>query len=244
MNASISAGRLVGLGQDVEVADGLLAAAEGAGRLHRPDAGRRAETVDQGRHDLFRPVQPHPVEPVVEPGDALEHERLGPGGHPADRPQPALLGGQPQVGHRLDAELGVELADRLGAEARDLEDLDEARRHFRPEPVVDRHVAGRGDLADLVRDGLADARGGRRVAGPIGRHEVDRAAPDGVGGAVVGDGLEDELTLELEHVADLVEDPGEVAVGQVGGVDRVIGHRPMVDGQAATTRSRPARLAR
>ena len=237
-------GRLVGLGQDVEVADRLLAATEGAGRLHRPDAGRRAETVDQGRHELLGPVQPHPVEAVVEPGDALEHESLGPGGHPADGPQPALLGGPPQVVHRLDAELRVELADGLGAETGDLEDLDEARRDLGPKPVVDGHVAGRGDLPDLVRDGLADARDGRRVAGAIGRHEVDRAASDGIGGSMVGDGLEHELALELEHVADLVEDPGEVAVGQVGGVDRVIGHRPMVVGQAATTRSRPARLAR
>ena len=96
------------------------------------------------------------------------------------------------------------------------EDLDEARRDLRPEPVVDGHVAGRRELADLVGDGLADARDRRRVARPVGRHEVDRAAPDGVGGAVVGDGLEHELALELEHVADLVEDPGEVAVGQVG----------------------------
>ena len=40
--------------------------------------------------------------------------------------------------------------------------------------------------------------------------------PDGVGRAVVGDRLEDELALEFEDVADLVEDPREVAVGQVG----------------------------
>ena len=58
------------------------------------------------------------------------------------------------------------------------------------------------------------------VAGPVGRDEVDRAAADGVGGAVVGDGLEHELALDLEHVADLVEDPGEVAVGQARGGGR------------------------
>ena len=75
-------------------------------------------------------------------------------------------------------------------------------------------LAGRGELGDLVADGLADARDLRRLAGPIGGHEVDRAAPDGIGGAVVGDGLEHELALDLEHVADLVEDPGQVAVGQ------------------------------
>ena len=138
----------------------------------------------------------------------------------------------------------MELADRLGPEARDAQELDEARRHLGPEPVVEGHVAGRGELADLVADGLADARDRRRVARAIGRHEVDRAAPDGVGRAVVGDGLEHELALDLEHVADLVEDPGEVAVGQLGRASRSR-HRSPADGsgQAATTRSRPGRLA-
>ena len=71
-------------------------------------------------------------------------------------------------------------------------------------------------ILSLIAAPTPGIRGG--VAGPVGRHEVDRAAPDGVGRAVVGDGLEDELALDLEHVADVVEDPGEVAVGQVGGV--------------------------
>ena len=91
---------------------------------------------------------------------------------------------------------------------------DERRRHLGPEPLVERQVAGRGELGQLVADGLADARDLGRRARPVGRHDVDRAATDGVGGAVVGDGLEHELALELEHVADLVEDPGEVAVGE------------------------------
>ena len=175
-----------------------------------------------------------------------------------------VLGGARRSSTVSIAELGVELADRLRTEPRDLEHLDEGRRDLRPQLVVDGHVAGRDELADLVADGLADARDRRRVARPIRRHEVDRAAPDRVGRAVVGDGLEHELALELEHVADLVEDPGEVAVGQFDGLGglaaaaarltarafRCVGHRrwsaraAMVVGQAATTRSRPARLAR
>ena len=62
---------------------------------------------------------------------------------------------------------------------------------------------------------------------------------------MVGDRLEDELALEFEDVADLVEDPREVAVGQVGRFNgRVRGHARMVARQAATTLSRPARFAR
>ena len=142
----------------------------------------------------------------------------------------------------------MELADGLGPEPGDLQELDEARRDLGPQPLVEGEAAGRGELGELVADRLADARDARRIPGPVGRHEVDRAPSDRIGGAVVGDDLEPELTLELEHVADLVEDPGKVAVGQC----RLVGgHRP--DGrrlpgrtgrQAATTRSRPAFLAR
>ena len=55
----------------------------------------------------------------------------------------------------------------------------------------------------------------RRVAGPVRGDEVDRAAPDRVGRPVVGDRLERDLALDLKDVADLVEDPGEIPVGQV-----------------------------
>jgi hypothetical protein len=34
---------------------------------------------------------------------------------------------------------------------------------------------------------------------------------------VIGNRLEPQLALHLEHVADLVEDPGEIAVGQPAG---------------------------
>ena len=76
-------------------------------------------------------------------------------------------------------------------------------------------MAGRGELRDLVADGRTDARDARRVPGPVRRHEVHRAAPDRVGRPVIGDGLEDELALDLQHVADVVEDASEVAVRQV-----------------------------
>jgi hypothetical protein len=76
-------------------------------------------------------------------------------------------------------------------------------------------VAGRHELGDLVADRLADAGDLGRVAGTVGGDQVDGAAPDRVGRPVVGDRLERDLALDLEDVADLVEDPGEVAVGQL-----------------------------
>ena len=155
--------RLVGLGEDVEIADRLLPAPERAGRLHRPDARRRRQRVDQRRDGLLGAVEAHPVEPLVELGDPLEDQRLGLGRHPAQAPQAAVLGGLAQVVDGLDAELRVELADGLRSEPGDAQQLDEARRDLRPEAVVVGHVAGRRQLEDLVADRLADARDlGRR----------------------------------------------------------------------------------
>ena len=106
-------------------------------------------------------------------------------------------------------------------------------------------MTGRRQLGDLVLDRLADARDLGRLPGSVCRYDIERAATDGVGRAVVGDRLEDELALQLEDVADLVEDPREVAVGQLGRlIGRAIDHGRMVARQAATTLSRPSRFAR
>ncbi len=66
--------------------------------------------------------------------------------------------------------------------------------------------------------------------------DVDRSPTERVGGAVIGDRLEHEFALDLEEVADLVEDPGKVSVGgqlriwwQGRGFGLVCGgHGPMV----------------
>ncbi len=215
MNASTSvAGWSVSASRSRSPIDSLRRRNEPAGSM-RQHAGRRRQRRHEAGHQLLGTVEPHPVEPLIELGDALQDERLGPWRHPAQAAQAPALGRGAEVVDRLDAEIRVELADGLGSEPRDPQQLDEARRDLGTEPVVVGHVAGRDELADLVADRLADARDRRRVARAVGRHEVDRAAPDGVGGSVVGDGLEHELALQLEHVADGVEDAGEVAVGQV-----------------------------
>ena len=92
-------------------------------------------------------------------------------------------------------------------------------RDLRAEPVVERHAAGRGELHDLVADRPADARDRAPVAGAVGGRDVERRPGDGVRGAVVGDRLERDLALDLEDVADLVEDPRQVVVGE-GGLPR------------------------
>jgi hypothetical protein len=140
---------------------------------------------------------------------------LGSRGDSLEIPERPRLRRLAEVLERLDMELLVDELHGLGPQARDLEQANEARRNLRPEPVVIGHVASRHELGGLVADRLADARDLRRVAGPVRGDEVDRAAPDRIGRPVVGDRLERDLALDLEDVADLVEDPGEVAVGQV-----------------------------
>ena len=183
----------------------------------------------------------------------------------------ARLGGALEVLERLDAELLVELLDGLRPDTGDVHELDERRRDLRPQPLVVGHPARRRELGDLVADRGADPGDAWRLACPVGGDEVDRAATDGVGRPVVGDGLEAELALDLEHVADLVEDPRQVAVRQapVGavalflvverdrlqvllGTDQFVASWHVGDGSRprasrptpATTRSRPARFAR
>ena len=128
--------------------------------------------------------------------------------------QAARLGRLAQVLQRRDAQALVDDAHGLGPDARDPQQVDEARRDLGPQPLVDGHVPGRRELDDLVADRLAHARDRPAVARGVRRRDVERGPGDGVGGPVVGDGLEHDLALDLEDVADLVEDPREVAVGR------------------------------
>ena len=52
------------------------------------------------------------------------------------------------------------------------------------------------------------------VAAPVGLDHRGRRVGDGIGGAPIGLGLEDELALELDQVADLAEDGRQLAVRQ------------------------------
>ena len=190
---------------------------EPAGSIERrPGAPSRPATIGVDQLLGLRQQEP-PRRPALERLDPGEDLLLGLLREALEAAERARLGRLAEVLERLDVELLVDEADGLRPEAGDREQLDEARRDLRAEPLVVGHVAGRDELRDLVADRLADARDLRRVAGPVGRDEVDRAAADRVGGAVVGDRLERDLALDLEHVADLVEDPREVAVRQVAG---------------------------
>ena len=111
--------RLVGLGEDVEVADRLLPAPERAGRLHRADArasptARRSATsmVSSARS---RRIRSNRSSSLAIPSRTSASVLVDIPRRPL---QTARLGGLAQVVDGLDAEVRVELPDGLRARAR------------------------------------------------------------------------------------------------------------------------------
>ncbi len=209
------AGAVVGLGEEVEVADRLPLPAERAGRFDRADAGRARQRLDEAEDGGFRPVEQHPLRRRLEAADAVEDQGLGPVAQALERADAAPLRRDAEVVDGDDPQLDPDLADRAWSETRDAQQLDERRRDLGDELVVVGHPAGRDELRDLVADRGADTGDLGRVTRAIGGDEIDRAASDRVRRAVVRDGLEPELALDLEHVADVVEDPSEIPVREV-----------------------------
>ena len=103
-----------------------------------------------------------------------------------------------------------EQADGLRPDARDAEDLEQAVRDLGPQPLVVLEAAGLGELGELGGQRRAGTRQLRRLAALEERGDVIRIALDGVGDAAIGDRLVDDLAEDLEHVADLVEDPRQL----------------------------------
>ncbi len=211
-NRSISAAGFVRLGEEVEVADCLAPAAERAGRRERHQPGRVRQQLHDAPDDPLGVAERHP--------DAAPLQRLEP--H-ADRLL-ALLADPPRVAQRArfqggaqvveggDSQAVPEHPDRPRAEPRDREHLRQGGRDLGVEAFEERQVTGRRQLGDLVRDRLPDPGDPRRASGPVGSGDLDRAVRDRVGGTVIGDRLEDELPLDLEQIADLVEDARQVPV--------------------------------
>ena len=146
--------------------------------------------------------------------------------HSSQAAQRSGLSGPPEILQGLDAQLLVKLLDRPGTDAGNLQQRHQARRYLIAQTVVEGEAAGPGQLVDLRGDRVADAGDAGRIALAVGSRDLDRRVGDRVGGPMVGDGLEDELALDLEHVADLVEDAGQLAIGERRRSGITVVHRP------------------
>ena len=205
---------VVRLDEEVQVADRVAPAPEGARRLHAQHAG---DVAEQRRNPLDDPLgrpQGHPRRSAIDRLHARREGREPLLGEPRDAPERACPETRSQVVERLDPQPLPEQPHGLGPDARYLEELDEGRRHLAVEPVEEAETSGGCQLRDLVGDRRAHARDRGRVALAVGAGDLVRAVADRVGGAVVGDRLEDELALDLEEAADLVEDRRQLGVGE------------------------------
>ena len=211
--------RVAGRGDDVEVLDGVGAAAQRAGHLDPVARGMLA----QGGEDLLRDrlgAREHhpwgrPARGLVA-GQRLLELRLGLQPEAAQLPDRARLERRPQRVQRVDAELVVELAGALGPEAGQAHELDQARRELRPQLHEGRDVARLVERAQLLLERLADAGDGRHAT--LARHGDDRdgGLAHGLGRVAVGDHPVGDRAVELVEVAELVERGGDLGVGGVG----------------------------
>ena len=126
--------------------------------------------------------------------------------------QAAALGRGAQRVEGVDPELVVEQPDRLRPDAGDAQHLEQPVGDLGAQPLVILEPAGLGELGELRGQRRPGAGDLRRLTAAIERRDVVRVALDRVGHAAVGDRLVDDLAEDLEHVADLVEDPRQLRV--------------------------------
>jgi hypothetical protein len=196
--------RIGGGGDDVQVAEGLPAAADAARFRHLLRGRVRAERLDRGEHRRQPAAEQRPrrrlrLRPFLQ---RLEDVLLDLRTQPGQRAQPLLLGGRAQLGQRGHAELEPDPPGRLRAEAGETHEGDHIGGDARA-PLRQRlDLALLDDLDDLLLDRLPDPL---QLLGPaVERQLRDGAAGlgDPLRGAPVGENAEGLLALELEHVGE------------------------------------------
>jgi hypothetical protein len=211
--------RVARRGDDVEVLDGVGAAAQGTRRLDavaRRVRAQRGEHLPRDRlgareHDARR----RPARGVVFDQRLLEL-RLGLQPEAAQLLDLPRLDGRAQRVEGVDAELVEQLAGALGTEPRQVHDLDQPRRELAAQLHERRDVASLVERAQLLLERLADARHGRHA--PLARHRDDRHGrlAHRLGRVAVGDHPVGDGAVELVEIAQLVEGGGDLGVGRVG----------------------------
>ena len=181
--------RVGGGGDDVEVLDGVGQAPRRAGELDAVGGRVRAQRLDDPVADLQRLVEQHArLRRLADAGrERLEHGLLELRPEAAHVAQLLGLGGRAQALERVDAELVVELAGALGAEAGQARQVDEAGREFAAQLLDGRDRAGVEQRLDLLLERAADA--GQLGDLALARHGRDRARrlAHRLGGVAVGE---------------------------------------------------------
>ena len=210
---------------EVEVANGLAAAADAAG-LGDGDRRRvRLELGDDASHcRKRRPEESSLLGLVADSGlERLEDLLLAARAHPRELAQPALLRCRLQAVERRDAELRPDPRRGLRADAGKPEEVDDTGRNEAAALRERVHLAVLDDLHDLVLDRLPDP--GKLLRLPVERELRDRQRrlPDPPRRAAVRDDLERLLLEDLREVREQVELVRELAVA-----GQRLGHPAMI----------------
>ena len=210
--------RIVDGRQDVEIADRRAPPAQGPRRRDPPHASDIAQRFDQAANERVRVVQQEArvrASPL-DPPDPLQDVLLRPRREALDVSQAAGLGGGPQPFERVDPELGVQQSHRLRPDARDAQHVEQTVGDLGAEPLVILEVAGLAELGELRGQRRSGPRDLRWLTSTVECGDVIGVALDDVGHAAIGHRLVDDLSEDLEHVTDLVEDPRQLPVGDDG----------------------------
>ncbi len=200
-------------GEEVDVADRLLAPSQAAGHLHPLHPWSRAHVVQHSGDELLRLVdeEPTPVLPVVFDGpDDLLGALLPESRQPLHLPPVQSLG---QTLHGPDVELLEEPAGLLGSDALQAHQLHQRPRELGGHLLETTDTPRLQKLGDVSGDVLADGRQRRQILAflhhqaegpgqPLHRsHGVAvRADPEGIG------------SLDLQEIRQLFKNPGDVQV--------------------------------
>ena len=203
---------IIDRGEQVQVSDRRLAPAERPGGLDAPHAPHVPQPREEIGDERIGVMDEQARARSSDPRDALQDVLLGPLREPLHVAEAAGLGGRAQPVQRVDPERLVKQTDRPWADAGDAEHLEHAIGDLGAQPLVVLEPAGLGKLGQLRGQRLAGAGNLGRLTALEERRDVVGVALDRIGHPTVGDRLVDDLAEDLEHVADLVEDPRQLRV--------------------------------
>ena len=134
--------------------------------------------------------------------------------HPRKLGEPAALDCLLEFGRGRHSELLVQLLHGLGADALDVQQLEQAGGQSGNRLVVLLHAAGREVLVDLLRDTRTDAGHLLQLAFGVERFDVGAEVGQRSGRLPVGEHVEPGLAPYFERIRDAVKPAGEFLVLQ------------------------------
>src|SRR5438132_1339235 len=210
---------------DVDVADRLLVAAQAPRDRELLDAGLGSQVIGHRRRGRARLMQERSAGALLQRGDRSEDVLFGLRLDLGKLLQPMLLGRFLELLDGRDLQVVVDDPRSRRADARYAQQRQETGRDRCLELRVTLRPAGRDDLLDRLADRRADLRDLLEPALLDQLGERLAKVADRPSGRAVRDRAKDVLTLELEQVADLVEDLRD---GVVTDGESVEGHAPML----------------